>query len=63
MLYSELKAKFLKAYASVPQPLRDEIITALDAETFTWRTAKAEIEYDTVLGKKIVEQLHKLQVI
>ena len=63
MEYPELKAKFLKTYDSVPEPLRDEIITALGTETFTWRTAKVEIERDTPSAKKIIAQLHQLQVI
>ena len=43
--YEELKAKFFEVFAKVPDPLRDEIIAVIDDDTYTWRTANAEIEH------------------
>ncbi len=61
--YEKLRAGFFKAFANVPVPLREEIITAIEGETFTWYTANAEIEHNTAKAKRIVEQLHTLKVI
>lgn len=61
--YEVLKASFFKAFANVPAPLREEIITAIEGETFTWYTANAEIEHNTTKAKKILEQLQKMKVI
>ena len=44
--YEDLKARFLKLYANVPTPLRDEIIAVVGDETFTWASAKVEIQHD-----------------
>lgn len=63
IVYEKMKASFFKAFANVPAPLREEIITAIEGETFTWYTANAEIEHNTVKAKKIVEQLQKMKVI
>ncbi len=61
--YDVLKSKFLQAYASVPEPLRKEIIALVDKETFTWQTAKAEILNDTKYSKIILGHLHKMGAI
>ena len=63
LIYETLKASFFKSFANVPAPLREEIITAIEGETFTWYTANAEIEHDTAKAKKIIEQLQKMKVI
>ncbi len=61
--YELLKANFLKMYASVPEPLRKEIIAVVDDETFTWQTAKLEIMNNTKHAKIILEHLEKIGVI
>ena len=61
--YENLKAKFLKLHANVPIPLREEIIAAVDKDTYNWYTANAEIEHDTKKAKLILKQLHKIEVI
>lgn len=61
--YKVLKAKFFKIFANVPQPLREEIIAIVDDDSYTWHTANAEIEHDTENAKKILTQLHKIEVI
>ncbi len=61
--YPALKAKFLKTFANVPVPLREEIIAVIAREPFSWYTANAEIEHDTAKAKLILQQLHKIKVI
>ncbi len=61
--YETLKARFIQVFANVPEPLRDEIISVISKEPFTWRTANAEIEHDATKSKVILEQLKKLGVI
>lgn len=61
--YALLKSKFIEAYGNVPEPLRKEIIAIVENEPFTWYTARAEILNDTKYAKKIIEHLHKMEVI
>ena len=61
--YDVLKAKFLKVYANVPMPLREEIIAVVDNEPFTWASARAEIMHDTEKAKKLIIQIRDIGVI
>ncbi len=61
--YENQKAEFFKVFARVPAPLRDEIIAVVDDDTYTWHTANAEIDHDTEHAKRILRQLHKMEVI
>jgi len=61
--YGVLKAKFLKLRASVPLPLRDEIIAVVDNQTVSWNAAYGEINQDTENAKLILEQLKKIGLI
>ena len=57
------RAKFLAAYAKVPEPLRDEIVVVIDGETYTWTTAYLEIKEKTELGKKILNTLLNMKIV
>jgi hypothetical protein len=61
--YAGFKAKFFKVFATVPVPLRDEIIAVVDEDTYTWRTANADIEHDAKNAKSILIQLKKMGII
>ena len=61
--YEIFKARFFKAFANVPTPLREEIIAFIHKEPFSWYVANAEVEHNTAKGKSILEQLHKMKVI
>lgn len=58
-----LKAKFLKMVASVPLPLRTEVIAMVDNQPFSWTAAYAEIKNNTETGKKILKLLKTMGVI
>ena len=61
--YEELRRKFFKVFASVPDPLRNEIVVIVEEDSYTWRTANAEIEHDTEKAKMILRQFQKIGVI
>jgi len=57
-----LKSKFIKAFASVPMPLRKEIIAIVKDQPVTWEVAYLEIEHDTANAKTILKQLKEIGV-
>jgi len=61
--YDVLKSKFLKVYANVPMPLREEIIAVVDNEPFTWASARTEVMHDTEKANKIIGQIRDIGVI
>ena len=61
--YEILKSRFLKLIASVPKPLRVEIIAVIDNETYSWIAAYGEIVSDTDTGKKILKKLKQIKVL
>ena len=61
--YEMLKAKFLKMIASVPIPLREEIIAVVDKKTISWNAAYGELKEDTDNAKFIIEHLKKIELI
>ena len=54
------RAIFLKAYASVPEKLRDDIIAIIDEKTYSWNSAYVEINGKTELGDKILRNLEQI---
>ncbi len=58
--YEVLKAKFLKLGASVPLPLRDEIIAIVDNQTVSWNAAYGEISQGTDKAAKILKRLQQI---
>ncbi|MBN1645114.1 hypothetical protein JW851_03690 [Candidatus Woesearchaeota archaeon] len=61
--YEVAKAQFLKMIASVPLPLRNEIIAVIDNQTISWTAAYGEIKQNTPKAKKILEHLKKIELI
>lgn len=61
--FAELKAKFIKVFANVPDPLREEIIALINNNPFSWYAAYGEIEHNTKNSEKILLQLKKIGVI
>ncbi len=56
------KAKFLRAYANVPEDLREDIVVVVDGKTYAWNTAYFEIKDNTELGKKILKALEETDI-
>ena len=57
------KTQFLKVYANLPLGVRDEIVAVVDGEPLTWKSAKLEIEQDTLKGKQVLETLTNLKIL
>ncbi|MDP3728240.1 MAG: hypothetical protein Q8R18_02180 [bacterium] len=55
--------KFLKAYANLPEPEREQVIVIIDGKTYTWNVAFTEISNNTKLGDKIITQLKNLGIL
>lgn len=58
--YEVLKAKFLRLFASVPLPLRNEIIALADNQPISWTAAYGEIKQDTDKAKIILTHLKQI---
>ncbi len=61
--FQALRARFLRAFASVALKLRHEIIAVIDDKPISWTAAYAEIERGTPEGRKILERLNTLGVL
>lgn len=57
------KDKFFKIYANLPPNLRVEIVAVVEGNPYTWNAVRLEIENDSELGKKILENLIKTGII
>ncbi len=57
------KTQFLKVYANLPLGAREEIVAVVDGEPLTWKSAKLEIEQDTLKGKQVLETLTNLKIL
>ena len=60
---NETRAKFAKKYANLPDGARDEIISVVNNEPYTWRSARVEIDNNTEIGDKILEFLLTANII
>lgn len=58
--YEVLRAKFLRLIASVPLPLRDEIIAIVDNQPVSWNAAYGEIKQSTDKAKIILIHLKQI---
>lgn len=57
------KSKFLKTYANLPLPSRQEIVVVIDGEPLTWNIVKLEVENDTPKGQRAIEILEQLGIL
>jgi hypothetical protein len=55
-----LRAKFLKAYASVPEKLRGDIIAVVEDRTYSWDAIFVEASGKTRLGDKLIKKLEEI---
>lgn len=59
----ELKARFFKAYANLPEPEREQVVAIVDEKQYSWDRANAEISDDTKLGIKILKKMKQLGIL
>jgi hypothetical protein len=55
--------RFIKVYANLPLEERKLTVMVIDNEPITWQMAKAAMEEDSELGKKIAKRLIELRII
>jgi len=59
----ELREKFLKVYANVPEDLRSDIIVVVNGEPYSWQTSFLEIKDNTDKGKEMLKMLKSMEII
>ena len=57
------KENFLKIYANLPEPEREQVIVVINDKTYSWNVAYAEISEDTELGKQILKKMQALELL
>jgi len=57
------KEKFLKIYANLPQPEREQIIAVIEGKPYSWNIAYIEISNNTKLGMKILKKMEMLGIL
>ena len=55
--------KFLKIYANLPEPEREQVIAVIEGKTYSWNIANTEISQNTELGKKILKKMEALGIL
>ncbi len=58
-----MKERFLKTYANLPIPIREDIVVVIDDEPISWRVCCIEVRADTKLGDKILTSLKEMKFI
>ena len=59
----ELKAKFLHAYANLPEPEKPQVVILVNEKPYSWDAAYIEILDDTKLGIEILKKLNLLEIL
>ena len=59
----ELRAKFLHAYANLPEPEKSQVLVLIDERTYSWDAANSEISNNTKLGEKILKKLVLMEIL
>jgi len=60
----ELRAKFLKAYANLPEPEKVQVVAIVDDKTYSWDAGYREIaDKTTPLGEKILKKMELLEIL
>ena len=60
---SGLEQKFLKAYANLPEPEREQVIAIIAGKTYSWNNAYREVEAKTILGEQILAHMHEVGIL
>lgn len=59
----KLKAKFLRAYANLPEPERTQVVAVVEDKPYSWNVAYLEISHNTELGRKILKKMSLLEIL
>lgn len=58
-----LKAKFLHAYASLPEPEQSQVVVVMDEKAYSWDKIYSEISDNTELSNKLLKRLNILGIL
>ncbi len=58
-----LKAKFLHAYANLPEPEGEQIVVVMGEKGYSWNKVHSEILDNTELGNKLLKRLNILEIL
>ena len=58
-----LKAKFLHAYANLPEPEQSQVVVVMDEKTYSWDKVYSEISDNTELSNKLLKRLNILGIL
>ncbi len=61
--FEALRSRFIELFATVPLPLRDEIVAVVDDEPISWSAAYLEVTNSTEKARKIIKQLRTIKVL
>ena len=59
----DLRAKFLSIYPNLPVPERSQVIVIINNEPCSWNVVYVEVKNNTKLGIRMLEKMHKLELI
>ncbi len=59
----ELKAKFFRAYANLPEPEKYQIVTFIDEKTYSWEKVNEELLQNTELGIELLKKMKYLGIL
>ena len=59
----DLREKFLKIYANIPEDLREDIIVVIEGEPYSWRSSFLEIKDKTDKGNEMIKKLESMNII
>jgi hypothetical protein len=59
----ELRAKFSKAYAGLPEPEMEQVVVLVEDKPISWNKANNEIVAKTILGNKILKKMELLEIL
>jgi len=59
----ELRAKFSKAYANLPEPEMGQVVIIIDDKPISWNKANNEVSAKTALGDNILKKMELLEIL
>ncbi len=59
----ELKARFFKAYANLPEPEREQVVVMLEKVPYSWDKVNAELLDKTELGIELLKKMKQLGIL
>ncbi|MDP3640675.1 MAG: hypothetical protein Q8R53_05780 [Nanoarchaeota archaeon] len=63
-MVTDLRTKFLKAFANLPEKVKsEEVIAVIDDKPYTWVAAVIEVKSGSITGTKILKILKELGVL